>query len=270
MKNARGRVTKQWVHVHRLKPYEAKPMPVGVPATFQFLDDFEPADEFEFDFETNSDRWEPDPSEPEQEWNVEDFQPRTSVPMAEGKLPTDLFLPRPQPKQPRLLSTQLPLAPAPTGARAEPATPPPAPSPCSTAEPASPQSPARDDSVSQTEGQVAPGLPMEMRDLLRDLTSRLRDLRTIPVPEDIQSELRIWRAQAREVNTLLELHLGPQHAFKIKTGSAPKAPLSTLRERVDHWVNNFSEVFKAHIDALIAGRRKDAPRTLTERIRKFR
>lgn len=90
------------------------------------------------------------------------------------------------------------------------------------------------------------------------------------VPEDIQSELRIWRAQAREVNTLLELHLGPQHAFKIKTGSAPKAPLSTLRERVDHWVNNFSEVFKAHIDALIAGRRKDAPRTLTERIRKFR
>ena len=270
LKNARGRVTKQWVHVHRLKPYEAKPMPVGVPATFQFLDDFEPADEFEFDFETNSDRWEPDPSEPEQEWNVEDFQPRTSVPMAEGKLPTDLFLPRPQPKQPRLLSTQLPLAPAPTGARAEPATPPPAPSPCSTAEPASPQSPARDDSVSQTEGQVAPGLPMEMRDLLRDLTSRLRDLRTIPVPEDIQSELRIWRAQAREVNTLLELHLGPQHAFKIKTGSAPKAPLSTLRERVDHWVNNFSEVFKAHIDALIAGRRKDAPRTLTERIRKFR
>jgi hypothetical protein len=257
------------VHVHRLKPYEAKPMPVGVPATFQFLDDFEPADEFEFDFETNSDRWEPDPSEPEQEWTVEDFQPRTSVPMELGPLPADLFLPRPQPKHPKLPSTKLPLDPAPAEQRAEPAAPPRAP-PRSTAEPASPPPAAQEDSVSASEGQVAPDLPMEMQDLLRDLTSRLRELRTLPMPEDMQSELRIWRAQARGLNTLLELHLGPQHSFKIKTQQAPKAPLTSLRERLDNWVTNFPETFKKHIDALVSGRRMDAPRTLNERIRRFK
>ena len=134
-------------------------MPIGVPATFKFLDDFEPADEFEFDFETNSDRWEPDPSEPEQEWTIEDFQSRTSVPTEEGKLPDDFFLPRPQPKQPKLPSTQLPLASAPAEPRAEPGAPPPAPL-SSTAEPASPPSPVAQHDMSELEGQVAPGLPI--------------------------------------------------------------------------------------------------------------
>ena len=267
LKNARGRTTQQWVHVHRLKPYEAKPMPVGIPATFQFLDDFEPANEIEFDFEANSDRWEPDASAPEQEWTVEDFQPRTSVPMAEAPLPDDLFQPRPQPKQPTLPSTKLPLAREPAGREAVAAAPPPAPT-RPAIKPASTLT-LPDSEPLSSESRVAPELPSEMADLLRDLTSLRRELHAHAEPADIQEELRIWRARAKELNTLLELHLGPQHAYKINCKSAPKSPLTNLRQRLDQLVEDFANTFAPHIEALTTGQRIRRP-TTTERIRKFR
>ncbi|MBS0349278.1 MAG: DDE-type integrase/transposase/recombinase [Proteobacteria bacterium] len=121
LKNARGRPTVQWVHIQRLKPYTQRPMPVGVPATFVFADDFVPEKETDFDFESNSDRWEPNPSEGDLEWTVEDFEPRTSVEMVTPPLPDDLFRSRPNPLLPTIPNPKPPAKPS---GEARPASPP--------------------------------------------------------------------------------------------------------------------------------------------------
>ena len=66
----------------------------------------------------------------------------------------------------------------------------------------------------------------------------------------------------------MELHLGSQHAYKINCKSAPKSPLTNLRQRLDQLVEDFANTLAPHIEALTTGQRIRRP-TTTERIRKF-
>ena len=141
LRNVHGRELLQWVHIHRLKPYVDRPPPDGPPVEFinepaaAECDDFNPAQERDFDFEFNSDRWEPGgPDEvSDQLWELWSRDPRPYLtpaavpPVPREELPTpDFFAPRQEPTT----STPTPAGQASSAAGAPPAavraTPPPA------------------------------------------------------------------------------------------------------------------------------------------------
>ena len=95
LRNRHGKVMKQLVHIQRLKRYLQQPMPIGVPTIFDLQDPFDAALDPEFDLRYNSDRDEPDPSEPETTFSLADFGPPTSVDSADPPSDQiDLFEPR--------------------------------------------------------------------------------------------------------------------------------------------------------------------------------
>ena len=98
VKNSRGQKTEQWIHNHRLKRYEVTSMP-RAPPPFVWEDTWNPHKEYKFDFEYNSDRYEPAFSEPEHEFSLEQLDlTDTSLAVEAPPRPRDVnfFEPRPE------------------------------------------------------------------------------------------------------------------------------------------------------------------------------
>jgi len=125
LRNRHGDVMKQLIHIQRLKRYLLQPMPVGLPRAFKFEDSFDGNEEPDFDLLYNSDRYKPDPTEPEIDYEISDFGPATSVNAADPPPDrVDLFARRPEdPPLPASRHTMRAAAPPPPPALLLPPTP---------------------------------------------------------------------------------------------------------------------------------------------------
>ena len=258
---------KQLIHVQRLKRYLLQPMPVGVPRAFEFKDTFDGNEEPDFDLRYNSDRDEPDLSEPETDYEISDFGPATSVNAADPPPDrVDLFARRPE---------DLPLPASRHTMRA--AAPPPPPAPLLPPTPTTTEPPV--DEIEPVDLQHSPSPPRSpvsrsSRPPYRTSPTLTTTLHAQPLttwcygpppaeeglrqsPPTLQKRLKICNKRANFINQQLDLILPTDHAFKIKRRKSDNTkknshPLTDLQFKVQDWLKNFRNIFALHINAFRA------------------